>query len=735
MAQDLDVQIKIEALTQQAQQAMESLNSAFKELVDQSKKTDVAVKKTESTIDNAAKSFDRAGKSLKKFGDNVSNAGKELTLKLTSVLVGIGLLAAKEFGQAEEEAFKLSNALRAFGRNSDSSQKQFKALADEFERFTRFSGGAVTEAAALATQFTKSNAETEKLVRSAAELASVSGMDLNQAIKVLGATMEGQTGLISRQYPELNKLTEEQLKAGAAVDYFLSRFGGSAAASAQTFNGQIIQLRNNINSLLELIGETLAPYIRTLVNGLNSAVDALKRMDAETREQVVLWGAFAAAIGPILVGLGSLVNVIGSAAVGFGKLLTFLKPLALIFSPTGAFVAGVAALGFSIAGLVNVFAALMEAGVKTGEALELTWNLIASSFNDYVVVPINRYLGKLISSIGGFASYVSDDIGNAMEKIGAFMQETANGLDGKFDPAKAKIDEKLKSIGSSAGQAFSFGLSDYLGGVNIFGDGFAEKMKTDATNASQQAADSAGAVWTQEWEEAYQRQKAANDKIQQQIEQRNNQIAQNMSNNLADSFLDVADGTKSAKEAMEDFAKSTLRYIAQIILQEQILNAVRAAGRSMGFGFGGVASGGLAGTGPRKAAPSAGTYMKQYASGGAVYGAGGPRTDSIPAWLSNGEFVMQASAVRTLGLGFMNAVNNIGSKGGLPAYADGGMVSGSGRGTSVEIVNSGSEKQVSNAEEDPVTGVITIFLEDMGKNGPISKSVASTFNLKRGGFR
>ena len=83
----------------------------------------------------------------------------------------------------------------------------------------------------------------------------------------------------------------------------------------------------------------------------------------------------------------------------------------------------------------------------------------------------------------------------------------------------------------------------------------------------------------------------------------------------------------------------------------------------------------------------------------------------------------------------MDAVNNIGSKGGLPAYADGGMVSGSGRGTSIEIVNSGSDKKVSSAEEDPVTGVITIFLEDMGKNGPISKSVASTFNLKRGGFR
>jgi tape measure domain-containing protein len=46
------------------------------------------------------------------------------------------------------------------------------------------------------------------------------------------------------------------------------------------------------------------------------------------------------------------------------------------------------------------------------------------------------------------------------------------------------------------------------------------------------------------------------------------------------------------------------------------------------------------------------------ANGGSVYGAGGPTEDKIPAMLSNGEFVMKASAVDKLGVGFMNRINS-----------------------------------------------------------------------------
>ena len=56
------------------------------------------------------------------------------------------------------------------------------------------------------------------------------------------------------------------------------------------------------------------------------------------------------------------------------------------------------------------------------------------------------------------------------------------------------------------------------------------------------------------------------------------------------------------------------------------------------------------------------------ATGGMVYGAGTATSDSIPAMLSNGEFVVKASAVQKYGVGTMEAINSM-------RYAAGGMVS------------------------------------------------------------
>lgn len=60
-----------------------------------------------------------------------------------------------------------------------------------------------------------------------------------------------------------------------------------------------------------------------------------------------------------------------------------------------------------------------------------------------------------------------------------------------------------------------------------------------------------------------------------------------------------------------------------------------------------------------------------FASGGKVAGAGTGTSDSILAKLSNGEFVVNAQATKEW-LPVLNAINS--NKGGMPAFANGGMV-------------------------------------------------------------
>jgi hypothetical protein len=60
-----------------------------------------------------------------------------------------------------------------------------------------------------------------------------------------------------------------------------------------------------------------------------------------------------------------------------------------------------------------------------------------------------------------------------------------------------------------------------------------------------------------------------------------------------------------------------------------------------------------------------------FARGGPVRGPGSGKSDSILAWLSNGEFVLKADAVRKWGVGFLQSLN----QGRMPRFAAGGHVS------------------------------------------------------------
>lgn len=91
-----------------------------------------------------------------------------------------------------------------------------------------------------------------------------------------------------------------------------------------------------------------------------------------------------------------------------------------------------------------------------------------------------------------------------------------------------------------------------------------------------------------------------------------------------------------------------------------------------------LASGGLI-SAPNVGSGGAGGGTTAFARGGAVFGAGGPTDDKIPAMLSNGEFVMNAKAVDHYGVDSMWAMNSRKlSTGGLvgetPGMALGGII-------------------------------------------------------------
>ncbi len=70
--------------------------------------------------------------------------------------------------------------------------------------------------------------------------------------------------------------------------------------------------------------------------------------------------------------------------------------------------------------------------------------------------------------------------------------------------------------------------------------------------------------------------------------------------------------------------------------------------------------------------------IKEFAGGGLVSGPGSATSDSIPARLSTGEYVVRAAAVRQVGVAFLDSLNGLSAgprfKGGELAFAAGGLV-------------------------------------------------------------
>jgi hypothetical protein len=143
------------------------------------------------------------------------------------------------------------------------------------------------------------------------------------------------------------------------------------------------------------------------------------------------------------------------------------------------------------------------------------------------------------------------------------------------------------------------------------------------------------------------------------------QLGGPISQDFASFFQNMGKGTRSVADQFRSLGASVISSIEQMLVKLLLLKiAKEAAGEFSGGSFGASFFGSFAG----------------HAEGGLIKGPGGPKSDSIPAMLSHGEYVVRADAVKALGVDTMNTINR-GIN--VPAFArpefhfsEGGLVSG-----------------------------------------------------------
>ena len=119
------------------------------------------------------------------------------------------------------------------------------------------------------------------------------------------------------------------------------------------------------------------------------------------------------------------------------------------------------------------------------------------------------------------------------------------------------------------------------------------------------------------------------------------------------SLMGLAQGTMTLKDAVKNLALTIINAMAQIAAQQLALQASNAISGWLGL------AGGAAGA------------SVTAATGGYIRGPGTGTSDSIPARLSDGEYVVRAAMVSHYGVDFLHALN----RGQLRKFSQGGLVS------------------------------------------------------------
>ena len=174
-----------------------------------------------------------------------------------------------------------------------------------------------------------------------------------------------------------------------------------AAVMQDNLGGQLTILKSQIQELAISFGEMLMPAIRAIVSKVQAFVDKLNNMSESQRKAVLTIGLVIAALGPLLVILGTVISRVGVAMQGFVKLATGVKKLGVavkagtgIFGKLGAALGGISAPILAviavIAVLVAAFKHLWDTNEEFRNAITAIWNGIVSKIQAFCQSIVDR---------------------------------------------------------------------------------------------------------------------------------------------------------------------------------------------------------------------------------------------------------------------------------------------------------------------------------------------------------
>lgn len=389
--------------------------------------------------------------------------------------------AGRLTGLTEQEMLGLSATMVEFGIKAERGgtaasrvlqEMQFAILdgGDSLEAFAKVSGVSAEE---FAKAFSEEPMEAVALFLGGMQEFQKSGEDVYQTLLDMGLSSVRAREVINLLGPELGILTENTELANRAWREQIA-LEEEVIKRKQTIASQLIFLRNAFVRLGVHLFDLYRKDIENFIQGLQNIIDKFQKLEPATQKNIIKFALIAAALGPLLIIIGSIAQGIGALATAFAglsrivtgtisgliKLVPMLISLAPIILPLIAIV-GALYLAFKtnflgIADLVNGVVDIIKKADIVGKVKEIVeqirsgdfvgaWdtfrNAVTGAFDlikDEIVPKVKEWFESAKTTIQAEAPGIKDEI---VAKVKEWADEFVAWVPGAIDDLKIELDK------------------------------------------------------------------------------------------------------------------------------------------------------------------------------------------------------------------------------------------------------------------------------------------------------
>ena len=559
------------------------------------------------TIGAQTREFDKAlGSSMRKmktFGKNTKRLGKDMTMGLTAPIAALGFTAVKAFDQQAKAIAQVEAGLKSTGGQVGYTSKQLQKMASDLQSKTLFGDEEILkDATAQLLTFTNITGEQfAKSQQAALDLATRLDGDLKGASIMLGKALNDPVANLSAmsragiQFSEDQKEVIKSLAEGGnmaeaqslILEELSKQYGGSAEAAAKAGTGGLKQLQNAFGDLQEEFGAIIMDFLPPVIDGFKNMLRAFQQLSPEAKKFMVIGAGIAAALGPMLVILPSLIQ-------GF---MALISPIGLI---VGAIVGlGIAIVTFAdevagpITAVANYFITLYNESAMLRGMIGAIKGTVQTVF-DFFVFAVNNViesvkdLGGIIKAIftdfAAIPDLISEAFSNAAERAVEFGKKAGENIRTSIEEELKREPIQLLDKDAVADQIRTLGgLTNMFSGMTAGGpaDAAGAGGPTVAVPATLNIVDIDMPEDVVE-EEDINAVIAAADLVKRQTEA----MAQSVAGFVEHTFNQVLSGTQTFSEVMQQMLKDLVKQIAVMIAQFVILNALFPGAGTGGLNLG-----------------------------------------------------------------------------------------------------------------------------------------------------